>query len=218
VIDLLELYKFNVLHLTDDQSLRLPVGRPAGRPPPGAAFCSGEDLRALTVYAADRFVTVVPEVDTPGHASTLMRLHLDLNTGRNEVEFEVSPGHKHHTLWLDLELPATSELIEQILAGLAAIFPCSIHPISGDEPRGMPHDLYASYVQRVRRFICSIGKRPLSWQGSARADLGPGDAIQYWSPELPFRRPCCRRSQRRWTRIWPCRAALSRRPWRRRCP
>ncbi|MGH3259746.1 MAG: family 20 glycosylhydrolase, partial [Streptosporangiaceae bacterium] len=58
VIDLLALYKLNVLHLhlTDDQSWRLPVGRPAGTETP----YSKDDLRALVAYAADRFVTVVP--------------------------------------------------------------------------------------------------------------------------------------------------------------
>jgi len=83
VIDLLALYKLNVLHvhLTDDQSWRLPVGRPTGIPEPDAAFYSDEDLRALASYAADRFITVVPEVDTPGHASALMHLHPELNTG-----------------------------------------------------------------------------------------------------------------------------------------
>jgi len=186
VIDLLALYKLNVLHLhlTDDQSWRLPVGRPAGRAEPGAAFYSGEDLRALAGYAADRFVTIVPEVDTPGHASALVRLHPALNTGRNDVEFELLPGHKHPAVWLDPELPATFELIEQVLAGVAAIFPGPYIHIGGDEPRGMPHDLYSSYVTRVRRIVRSLGKRPLGWQESARAGLGPDDLIQYWFTDI----------------------------------
>ena len=61
--------------------LAAPNG-PAGRPESGAAFYSGEDLAALVAYAADRFVTVVPEVDTPGHASALLQLHPELNSGR----------------------------------------------------------------------------------------------------------------------------------------
>lgn len=186
VIDLLELYKLNVLHLhlTDDQSWRLPMGRQAGRPESGAAFYSGDDLAALVAYAADRFVTVVPEVDTPGHASALLQLHPELNTGRNEVEFEIPPGHKHHTVWLDPELPATFDLLEQVLAGLAAIFPSPYVHVGGDEPHGMPHDLYASYVQRLRRLVRSLGRRPLGWQESARAGLGSDDIIQYWFTDI----------------------------------
>jgi len=96
VIDLLELYKLNVLHLhlTDDQAWRLPMGRPASGPEPGGAFYRDEDLRALAGYAADRFVTIVPEVDTPGHATALMRLHPELSTGRNEVDYEILPGRR----------------------------------------------------------------------------------------------------------------------------
>jgi hexosaminidase len=148
VIDLLALYKLNVLHLhlTDDQSWPLPVRWPTGGPEPDAACYSADDLRALAGYAADCFVTIVPEVDTPGHASALMRLHPELNTGRNQVEFELPPGHKHHTVWLDPELPATFDLMEQVLADVTEIFPGSYIHIGGDEPHGMPHDLYASYM------------------------------------------------------------------------
>jgi hexosaminidase len=182
VIDLLELYKLNVLHLhlTDDQAWRLPMGRPATSPEPGAAFYRDEDLRALAGYAADRFVTIVPEVDTPGHATALMRLHPELSTGRNEVDYEILPGHRRRAVWLDPELPATFELMEQVLAGVAAIFPGPYLHIGADEPRGMPDEEYVSYVQRLRRLVRRLGKRPLGWQESARAGLAADDIIQYW--------------------------------------
>src|SRR5262249_52485018 len=124
VIDLLALYKQNVLHLhlTDDESWRLPVGRPAENSKSDGAFYSAEHLRGLAAYAEDRFVAIVPEVDTPGHASAFVRMRPELNTGRNLVEFEFSPGHTHHTAWLDPELPATFEVLKEVLAGVAAIF------------------------------------------------------------------------------------------------
>jgi hexosaminidase len=70
------------------------------------------------------------------------------------------------------------------LAGVAAIFRGPYIHIGGDEPRGMPPDLYSSYVQRVRGLVRSIGKRPLGWQESARAGLGPDDVIQYWLSDI----------------------------------
>jgi hexosaminidase len=189
VIDLLELYKLNVLHLhlTDDQAWRLPMGRPPGAPESGDPCYSLEDLRGLAAYAADRFVTIVPEVDTPGHVTALLRLHPELGTGRNEVDYEILPGHPRHATWLDPELPATFGLMEQVLAGLAAIFPGPYLHIGADEPRGMPDDLYVAYVQRLRRLIRSLGRRPLGWQESARAGLRPDDVIQFWLTgiELP---------------------------------
>ena len=186
VVDLLALYKLNVLHLhlTDDQSWRLPVGRSAESSKADVTFYSAKDLRELAAYAEDRFVTIVPEVDTPGHASAFVRMRPELNTGRNFVEFELPPGHTHQTAWLDPDLPATFDVIEEVLAGVAAIFRGPYLHIGGDEPRGMPHDLYSSYVQRVRGLVRSIGKRPLGWQESARAGLSPDDVIQYWFSDI----------------------------------
>ena len=182
VIDLLELYKLNVLHLhlTDDQAWPLALGRPAAGPEPGAPFYRDQDLRDLVGYAADRFVTIVPEIDTPGHTAALLRLRPDLRSGRNEVEYEFLPGHRRRAVWLDPDLPATFEQMEQVLAGLAAIFPGPYLHIGADEPRGMPDKVYASYVRRLRRLVRILGKRPLGWQESARAGLGPDDVIQLW--------------------------------------
>jgi hexosaminidase len=182
VIDLLALYKLNVLHLhlTDDQSWRLPSGRPPLGHDPDAAFYTAGDLGALVAYAADRFVTVVPEVDMPGHVSALVGMRPELNSGRNEVEVEFLPGYRRLAMWLDPELPATFPLVEEVLTGVAGIFPSPYLHIGGDEPWGMPHGLYVSYVRRVRDLVRSMGKRPLGWQESARAGLGPDDMVQYW--------------------------------------
>jgi hexosaminidase len=188
VIDLLEFYKLSVLHLhlTDDQAWRLPMGRPApesgtaAAPRPGDEFYSEDDLRALAAYAADRFVTIVPEIDTPGHATALMRLHPELDTGRNDADYEVLPGHPRHAVWLDPDLPATFGLMEQVLAGVAAIFPGPYLHIGADEPRAMPDEAYMSYVRRLRRLVRSLGRRPLGWQETARAGLCPDDVVQFW--------------------------------------
>src|SRR5262249_58602187 len=101
------------------QCWRLPMRRSGGRPEPGGAFYGAGDLRAVAAYAAERFVTIVPEVDSPGHTSALVRMHPELNTGRNQVEFELSPGHPQQAVWLDPELPTTFALIGQVRAGAA---------------------------------------------------------------------------------------------------
>ena len=122
----------------------------------------------------------MPEIDTPGHATALLRLHPELSTGRNEVDYEIAPGHRRHATWLDPELPATFGLMEQALAAVAEIFPGRYLHIGADEPRGMPDDLYVSYVRRLRRLVRGLGRRPLGWQESARAGLRPDDVIQFW--------------------------------------
>src|SRR5207302_1382067 len=103
-----------------------------------------------------------------------------LRSGRNAVEYEFLPGHRRRAVWLDPDLPATFELMEQVLAGLAVIFPGPYLHIGADEPRGMPDEAYASYVRRLRRLVRSLGKQPRGWQESARAGLGPDDLAQLW--------------------------------------
>ncbi len=174
VIDLLALYKLNVLHmhLTDDQSWRLPAGRPAGLETP----YRHDDLRTLVAYAADRFVTVVPEVDMPGHMSALMAMHPELTSDR----------HPASTAWLDPTVPATYPLVGDILTGVAELFPSPYFHLGGDEPWGMPRDLYVEFVRRTRSLVRGLGKHPLGWQESARAGLDNTDIIQYWLSGITF--------------------------------
>jgi len=179
------------LHLTDDQAWRIPWGRPSAEP-----YSEG-DLRSLVDYAAGRFVTIVPEIDTPGHATALLRLHPELDSGRNEVDYEFLAGHPRHAVWLDPDLPATFGLLEEVLAGVAATFPGPYLHIGADEPRGMPDDLYVAYVRRLRGLVRALGLRPLGWQESARAGLSADDVIQFWLTrfDLPPRLAPHRRAQ-----------------------
>src|SRR5262249_8585264 len=139
LIDLLAFYKFNVLnvHFTDAQGWRLPFGRPGnGQDPsdPNDPFYSLADVRELASYAAERFVTLVPEADAPGHASAIMKIRPELLSGRNSVEFEPIPGMHHHTAWFDPELPATFEFLESLWSDLASVFPSAFLNIGGHEP------------------------------------------------------------------------------------
>jgi len=178
VIDLLALYKLNVLHmhLTNDQGWRLPAGRPADSDHPYRE----DDLRALVAYAADRFVTAVPEVDMPGHVEALLAMHPELIGERNQA------AHPHHADWLDPTLPATFPLVEEVLTAVAGIFPSPYLHLGGDEPWGMPRDLYVSFVKQARALVRDLGKRPLGWQESARAGLDQTDIIQYWLSGITF--------------------------------
>jgi hexosaminidase len=53
----------------------------------------------------------------------------------------------------------------------------------------MPDEAYVAYVRRLRRLVRVLGKRPLGWQESARAGLGPDDIIQLWLTGIDLRRP-----------------------------
>ena len=181
VIDLLALYKLNVLHLhlTDDEGWRIEAGRPAAAREPDGTFYTDDELRALVAYAADRFVTLVPEVDTPGHAAALLRLRPELASGRNLAGYRPGPGQRHQNAWLDPGLPATFEVLEEVFAGLAGVFPGPFIHIGGDEPFGMPDDAYAAHVGRLLSTVRGLGRRTIGWQESIRAGADPRHVIQY---------------------------------------
>jgi hexosaminidase len=178
LIDLAALYKLDVLHLhlTDDQGWRIEAGRPVSLREPDGSFYTNDELRALTGYAADRLVTLLPEVDTPGHGLALLRLRPELNSGRNLVH----PGQPHGSAWLDPDLPATFPLMDAILAELASLFPGPFLHIGGDEPFGMPDQAYGDYIRRLKHAVRALGKRTVGWQESVRAGADPGHVIQYW--------------------------------------
>jgi hexosaminidase len=131
---------------------------------------------ALVTYAADRFVTLLPEIDTPGHGLALLRLRPELGSGRNLVR----PGQPHQSAWLDPELPATFEVLDAALAELAGLFPGPFLHIGGDEPYGMPDQAYGVYVRRLKQAARALGKRTVGWQESIRAGADPAHVIQYW--------------------------------------
>ncbi|MCC6705016.1 MAG: family 20 glycosylhydrolase [Thermomicrobiales bacterium] len=185
LIDLLALYKFNVLnlHLTEDAGWRLPFGRPpmAQDPAdPGDPFYSIEDLRELIAYADERFITLVPELDAPGHATAIVRLRPELLSGRNRFDFEAEPGRIHVSSWFDPELPATFPFLESVWSELAELFPSSFINIGGDEPFGMPHELYVPFIRRALSFVRSLGKQTMGWQESIRAGADPDHLILHW--------------------------------------
>jgi hexosaminidase len=182
LIDLISLYKLNVLnlHLTDEQGWRIAAGRPAYGGEVGGPFYSNAELRDLVAYAEQRFVTVVPEVDTPGHARALVQMHPELESGRNLVELPLAPGRVQRTAWLDPDLSATWDVVEWILAEVADTFRSPFISIGGDEPLGMPGALYGEYVRHVHRYVRSLGRRTVGWQETVRAVVDPEHVIQHW--------------------------------------
>ena len=171
------------LHLTEDAGWRLPFGRPPDAQDPANPddpFYSIADLRELDRYAAERFITLVPELDAPGHASAILKLRPELYSGRNRFDFEAVPGRVHYSCWFDPELPATFPFLESVWTEMAELFSSAYLNIGADEPFGMPHELYVPFIQRALPFVRSLGKRTMGWQESIRAGADPEHLITHW--------------------------------------
>ncbi|MEV4253923.1 family 20 glycosylhydrolase [Spirillospora sp. NPDC049652] len=174
LIDLLALYKFNVLHLhlSDTQAWRLPI---TGWPKLTAEdFYSHEDFRHLVAYAAARFVTVVPELDMPGHVLAAVRAYPELQGA--------DPTPHRWLAYLDPRAEEVQRFTSDVMAELARLTPGPFLHLGGDEAFGMPSELYARFVDEALRVLRATGKRAVVWQEAARSGaVGPDDLVQAWT-------------------------------------
>ncbi|MCV2394864.1 beta-N-acetylhexosaminidase [Actinotalea sp. M2MS4P-6] len=190
VIDMCTLHKLNVLHLhlTDNEGWRFEVpGRPLltevgaagaawGRP---GGWYTPAQIAELVAYAARRFVTVVPEVDLPGHTGAVLHAYPTL-----APEILASSGDGGFGLpvaFLDPARDETWDFVGDVLDAVIAQFPGTafVH-VGGDEAFGMPDDAHAVFVDRARAMVVERGRRPIGWQEAARGGVGDGDVVQYW--------------------------------------
>ncbi|WUJ71875.1 beta-N-acetylhexosaminidase [Kribbella soli] len=206
VIDMLALYKLNVLHLhlTDDQGWRVEVPSRPLLTEVGAAGAIGDrpggyytqaELAELVQYAADRYVTVVPEIDMPGHTSAVFKAYPSL--GPDEIHsVDLGNGDSLQLNTLDPGRDETWTFVEEVLDAVIPQFPQSAYVhIGGDETWGMADEDHAAFVEKAAALVRARGKKVVGWQEIARADLDSADVVQYWldldvdsmvqNPDLP---------------------------------
>ncbi|WP_423791124.1 beta-N-acetylhexosaminidase [Micromonospora cathayae] len=192
VVDHLARYKLNHLHLhlTDDQGWRIAVdawprlatvggATQVGGGPGG--WYSQADYRRIVGYAARRHVTVVPEIDLPGHVNAALTAY-----GRLAPDGVAPPpytgtevGFSH----LDPARESTYAFVADVLGEVAALTPGPYLHIGGDEAFKVPADAYAGFVDRAQRIVADTGKTVLGWHQIAPAAHQPGRVLQYWGRE-----------------------------------
>ncbi|GAA2827103.1 beta-N-acetylhexosaminidase [Kitasatospora paracochleata] len=220
-VDRLALHRLNVLHLhlTDDQGWRLPVdayprlteigsrrarsmiGRAgSGRfddQPHGGAYTKDE-LRTLVAYAAERGVTVVPEVEMPGHSRAALAAYPHLGN-RPERRLDV------WTEWgvCDTVLGVHDEVLEfcrTILGETLDLFPSPYIHVGGDEcpvtewensatalaraaelGLGAPKELHGWFLAQIGAYLLDAGRRPVCWaEDSNSAALPTAFVVMPW--------------------------------------
>lgn len=189
-VDQLSLYKINRLHLhlSDDQGWRIEIrSRPelteigskneVGGGPGG--FLTQDDYRELVAYAAARGVTVVPEIDTPGHtnAAILSDPALDCSgetptpyTGTQVGFSSLCTTDEYVYEWFD-----------DVFGELADLTPGQWIHFGGDESHSTDADDYRAFVSRAAAIVRSHGKTPVGWDEIGTADIGDDVVVQHWS-------------------------------------
>lgn len=191
VIDLMALYKLNRLHLhlSDDQGWRIEIpGRPAltevgGRGQvggKGGGFYTVEDYEHIVRYAAERFITIVPEIDLPGHTNAALVSIPELNCDGVAPEPFTGIAVGFSSVCVDRE--ETYAFVDDVVRELASRTPGDEIHLGGDEVHELPADDYERFMERAQAIVARHGKRLVAWDEAAHADLEPGAVIQSWRP------------------------------------
>ncbi|MBM3288422.1 MAG: beta-N-acetylhexosaminidase [Candidatus Eisenbacteria bacterium] len=203
-------HKLNRLHwhLTDDQGWRLPVpGRPRlaeissrRKEADGsthAGLYTAEEIREVIRHAATRNVTVVPEIDLPGHVRAALAAYPELSCSG-----EVLPVPATWGIFEDVLCAGSDDALDfvtEVLSAVASLFPGKYIHIGGDEvlknrwaacPKcrarmereGLetPEDLQSWFVRRVARMVGDLGRTPVGWDEILEGGAPPGAVVMSW--------------------------------------
>lgn len=189
VIDRIATYKINYLHLhlSDDQGWRIEIkswpalteigGRFEVGGTPGGYYTQ-EDYQEIVRYAAVRGITIVPEIDMPGHTNAALSAYAELNgDGKaRDPYFGTRVGFST----LDANKAITYEFIDAVVGEIAAITPGPYFHIGGDESDVTPHDDYVKLIRRAQEMVLRHGKKSIGWDEVAVAGLAEGSVAQLW--------------------------------------
>ena len=235
-LDQMAQYKFNVFHwhLTDDQGWRIEIkslpklteigawrverhgsfGHERKIPQEGekatyGGFYTHEDIREVVQYAADRNITILPEIDMPGHSMAALAAYPELST-KKEAKY-VTPGnefvdwHNDGSFTMNIENmlnPADEkvyEFVDKVYSEIAELFPGEYIHMGGDEcyhgyweehpdvQKFMKenkiadgNELQSYFVKRVEKIIASKGKKLIGWDEILLGGLADNAAVMSW--------------------------------------
>lgn len=203
-IDLLSLYKMNILHmhLSDDQGWRIEIKSwpdltaIGGKTQVGGGkggFYTQEEYREIVDYAKSRYITIVPEIDMPGHINSALVSYQELLPGpsitrepasrrpNRPVAGKVHIGTEVGFSTLDAKKELTFKFVNDVWREIAAITPGPYLHIGGDEAAVTKKDDYITFINRFKKIVESNGKKMIGWEEIAQGDIDSTVIVQYWS-------------------------------------
>lgn len=188
-IDELALYKVDYLHLhlSDDQGWRIAINSWPNLATYGGStevgggtggYYTQSDYTAIVNYAASRYMTVVPEIDMPGHTNAALASYASLNC--NGVAPKLYTGTNVGFSSLCVSLPLTYTFIDDVVGEIAALTPGPYFDIGGDEASSTSQADYVSFINQVQQIVAAHGKTVLGWHNIGAATLLPSTIAQFW--------------------------------------
>jgi len=232
-IDLLARHKFNRFHwhLTEDQGWRIEIKKYPRLQEIGAfrnetvigrastrtrnethefdgqrygGYYTTEEIREIVKYAADRYVTVIPEIELPGHAMAALAAYPNLGCTGGPYETATTWGIFPDVYCAGKE--ETFSFLEDVLDEVVTLFPSEYVHIGGDEvfnkyfktswencpnckkrmnQEGLrdPHELQSYFIRRIEKYLDSKGKQIIGWDEILEGGLAPHATVMSWRGE-----------------------------------
>lgn len=211
-IDLISYYKMNVLHLhlSDDQGWRIEIKSWPNLTVHGGStevgggeggYYTQEQYKDIVAYAQSRYITIVPEIDLPGHINAALASYGELNggtivpvegrvtsrmstqgiLGEKSKPTELYTGTEVGWSTLRIEKPETFKFVNDVIRELAAITPGSYIHIGGDEAHVTKKKDYIAFINQFKDIVKANGKKMIGWEEIAQANVDSTVIAQHWS-------------------------------------
>ncbi|APQ17566.1 beta-N-acetylhexosaminidase [Maribacter hydrothermalis] len=202
LIDQMAAHKMNRLHLhlTDDTGWRIEIKEypklieigslgDKTNPDGQSMYLTEKEAREITAYANERHITIIPEVDVPGHSGAVERAYPEFSGGNNTLNIANEDAIK---------------MIETVILRLSDIFNTDYVHYGSDEVRhhnweGRPdmlakmkelelrnqHEFEGWFDRRMADFIVASGLKPIAWDEASDFGVNKGTILQWWRGEFP---------------------------------
>ncbi len=220
-IDYMAMHKLNTFHwhLTEDQGWRIEIKKYPkltevgsirketlighGSNPqnydgtPYGGFYTQEDIKEVVAYAAKRYVTVVPEIEMPGHALAALAAYPEYGCTGGPYEVATRWGVFDDVFCAGKD--TTFTFLQDIIDEVIPLFPSEYFHIGGDEcPKAAwkkcplcqkrkreeglrdEHELQSYFVQRIEKYLNEKGKKLIGWDEILEGGLAPNAAVMSW--------------------------------------
>ncbi|WP_279135832.1 beta-N-acetylhexosaminidase [Parabacteroides johnsonii] len=221
-IDVLAMHKMNVFHwhLTEDYGWRIeikkypnltkvgsireksPYRMERGKPiqfdnKPHGGFYTQEEIRDIVKYAAERFITIIPEIELPGHATAALASYPHLGCKGKDYKVETIWRVTDEAFCVGRE--STFEFLDNVFTEVVDLFPSEYVHIGGDECRKVrwkecpmcqkrikdEHlkdeiELQSYFVKRVEKILQSKGKKIIGWDEILEGGVSPTATVMSW--------------------------------------
>lgn len=221
-IDIMALHKFNTFHwhLTDDQGWRLEIkkypeltdkgsmrsetllGHGRQQPYkydgiPHGGYYTQDEAREIVRYASERFITVIPEIEMPGHAVAALAAYPLFSCTGTQLEVQTRWGVFDDVFCAGKD--TVFAFLEDVLDEVMALFPSEYIHVGGDEcpkvrwencpdcqrrirKEGLKdeHHLQSWFITRIEKYLNSHGRRLIGWDEILEGGLAPEATVMSW--------------------------------------